>query len=73
MTPLTGQAFDPDTISTMSAVLERICAEIGLKRGVGKNPAAEIISEKILRHAQRGVRTREALYAATMADLKPAD
>jgi hypothetical protein len=70
---LTGQAFDPETINTMSDVLERICAEIGVTLGEGKNPAAEIVAGKIIQHAQRGVRTQTAPYIATMADLKPDD
>jgi hypothetical protein len=72
--PLAGQAFDPETIKTMSAVLERICAEIGVTLGgTGKNPAAEIIAAKIIEHAQRGVKTQTQLYLATMAGLKPDD
>lgn len=67
---LSGQAFDPETIKLMSDVLERICAEIGVTLGNGKNPSAEIIAEKIIEHAQRGIRTETALYLATMADLK---
>lgn len=70
---LSGQAFDPETITAMSDVLERICAEIGVTLGNGKNPSAEIIAAKIIEHAQRGVKTQTALYLATMADLKPND
>ena len=44
---LAGQAFNPETIKTMSDVLERICAEIGVTLGgTGKNPAAEIVAAK---------------------------
>jgi len=70
---LSGQAFDPETIKTMSEVLERVCAEIGVKLGDGKkkNPAAEIVAEKIIEHAQRGVRTPTSLYKATIADFTP--
>ena len=58
----------------LSAVLERICAEIGVTLGgTGKNPAAEIIAAKIIEHAQRGVKTQTQLYLATMAGLKPDD
>jgi hypothetical protein len=68
---LAGQAFDPETIMVMSAVLEKVCAELGIKSETGrKNPAAEFIAEKIIRHAQRGARTQAALYLATMADFK---
>jgi len=68
---LAGQAFDPETITAMSDVLERICAEIGVTLGTGKNPAAEIVAAKVIEHAQRGVKTQTQLYLATMADLKP--
>jgi hypothetical protein len=68
---LAGQAFDPETIKTMSNVLERIWAEIGVKLGNGKNPAAETVAEKIIEHARRGVRSETALYIATVADFKP--
>jgi hypothetical protein len=53
--------------------LERICAEIGVKRGDGKNPSVKIIAAKIIEHAQRGMSTQTALYLATMADRTPAD
>jgi hypothetical protein len=67
---LSGQAFDPETIKMMSAVLEQIRAEIGVTLGNGKNPSGEIIAGKIIEYAQRGVRTQTALYLATMTDLK---
>jgi hypothetical protein len=35
---LAGQAFDPETITAMSDVLERICAEIGVTLGNGGKP-----------------------------------
>jgi hypothetical protein len=70
---LAAAAFDPEVIKIMSEVLERVCAEIGVKLGDGKkkNPAAEIVAEKIIELAQRGVRTPTALYEATIADFRP--
>jgi len=71
---LRGQAFDPETIKVMSGVLEQACADLGLKsKTTRKNDAAEIVAESIIRHVQRGVRTQEELYLATMADFKLAD
>ena len=68
---LAGQAFDPETIKRMSDVLERICAELGVKlRGEKKDPAADIIAEKIIASTQRGVRTATALYLAVMGEFK---
>lgn len=68
---LVGQAFSPETIELMSRVLERVCAELGVKLIAGKkNPAAEVIAEKVIEHAQRGVLTPTALYLAVMAEFK---
>jgi hypothetical protein len=69
---LAGQAFDPETIKLMSDVLERVCAKLSVSLDTGKkNPAAEIVAEKIIELAQRGMRTETALYLATMAEFKP--
>lgn len=71
---LTGKAFDPETIELMSSALEQVCDELGIKVETGrKNPAAEIIAEKIIQHTQRGARTKKALYLATMAEFKLGD
>jgi hypothetical protein len=60
------------SITAMSDVLERICAEIGVTlSGTGKNHAAEIVAAKVIEHAQHGVKTQTELYLATMADFKP--
>jgi len=69
---LRGQAFDPETLDVMSAALEQVCADLGIK-DARKNPAAEIIAESIIQYAQRGVRTQTELYLATMAEFKPGD
>jgi hypothetical protein len=71
---LQGQAFDPELISTMSAVLERVCAQVGLQLVAGKkDPAAEVIAARIIELAQRGIRTEHALYAATIREFKLGD
>ena len=71
---LTGQAFDPETIEVMSSALEQVCDDLGIKiEPRRKNPAADIIAEKIIQHAQRGLRTKKALYLATVAEFKLGD
>jgi len=71
---LVGQAFDPETIEVMSSALEQVCDDLGIRiEPRRKNPAAEVIAEKIIEHAQRGVRTKTALYSATMAEFKLGD
>ena len=64
---LRNEAFDPGTITLMSAVLERVCGELGFKLS---DLSAEIIAEKIIQNVQRGVKSKTALYLATMADFK---
>jgi len=71
---LAGQAFDPETIEVMSSALELVCDNLGIKiEPRRKNPAADVIAEKIIQHAQRGVRTKKALYLATIAEFKLGD
>jgi len=71
---LAGQAFDPETIEVMSSALELVCDNLGIKiEPRHKNPAADVIAEKIIQHAQRGVRTKKALYLATIAEFKLGD
>jgi len=71
---LAGHAFDPETIEVMSSALEQVCDNLGIKiEPRRKNPAAEVIAEKIIQHAQRGVRTKMALYLATIAEFRLGD
>ncbi len=54
---LAGRAFDPETIKTMSDMLEGTCGEIGVNW----------VTERT--HPRRSSSTRNvALYLATMAD-----
>jgi hypothetical protein len=53
-------------------VLERVCGQLGITLAQdGKKNPADFIAEKIITHAQRGVRTEVALYVLTMEDFKP--
>jgi hypothetical protein len=49
---LRDQAFDPETIATMSAALESVCDELRLK--MIDDSATRLIAEKIVQLAQRG-------------------
>jgi hypothetical protein len=65
---LRDQAFDPDTISLMSAAIEKICGELGVKP---QSPAGEVIAAKIVELVQRGMRNPTALYLAARPGLNP--
>lgn len=60
---LRDQAFDPDTINLMSAVIEKICGELGVK---AQSPAGEVIAAKVIELVQRGMRNPTALHLAAM-------
>jgi hypothetical protein len=44
---LSGQAFEPDTIRSMSLALKRACEEMGLRPGKN-DPATRFVAEKII-------------------------
>jgi hypothetical protein len=71
---LVGQAFDPESIKVMSDTLEKLCAELGLKLYDGKkNPAADIVAQKLIEHWRQGARSSKALYVAVMTEFKLGD
>jgi hypothetical protein len=61
---LRDRPFDPDTISLMSATIEKICGELGVK---AQSAAGEIVAGKIIELVQRGVKNPTALYLAAMS------
>jgi hypothetical protein len=61
---LRDRPFDPDTINLMSATIEKICGELGVK---AQSPAGEIIAAKIIELVQRSMREPTALYLAAMS------
>jgi hypothetical protein len=65
---LRDQAFDPETIATMSAALESVCDELRLK--MIDDSATRLIAEKIVQLAQRGVKDVSTLRAMTLEQLK---
>jgi hypothetical protein len=63
---LSGQAFEPDMIRSMSLALERACEEMGLRPGKD-DPATRFVAEKIIKFAQRGIRDPDRLAGANAA------
>jgi hypothetical protein len=63
-----GQAFEPETILSMSIALEHACEEIGLRPG--NDAATEFVATKIMELATRGIRDPDKLLRMTMQDLQ---
>ena len=51
---LAHQAFEPETIETMSAAFVAACDALHLK--VGNDPTTRVVAEKVINLAQRGIR-----------------
>jgi hypothetical protein len=66
---LSGQAFEPDMIRSMSLALERACEEMGLRPGKD-DPATRFVAEKIIKFAQRGIRDPDRLVTLTLQEFR---
>jgi len=65
---LHGQAFDSELIAAMGKALDATCEALGLSdRGDRTN---ELIAQKIIELAQRGLRNPVALSSAAVKELK---
>jgi hypothetical protein len=64
---LAGQVFDPETIREMSTALQRVCDTLRLR--LVDDAMTRLVAEKIIEHAERGVRDADRLYAMTLAEL----
>jgi len=65
---LHGQAFDSELIAAMGKALDATCEALGLSdRGDRTN---ELIAQKIVELAQRGLRNPVALSSAEVKELK---
>ncbi|MGA7789609.1 MAG: hypothetical protein WCA56_15765 [Xanthobacteraceae bacterium] len=62
-----GQAFAPETISDMARALDGACETLGLT--AGESPATQLLAEKIIEIAQRGVRDPNILQAMVLEEL----
>ncbi len=65
---LHNQAFEPDVIEEMSAAFTDACKTLGLLDRA--DPLTEIVAQRVIQLAQRGIRIKAELYALTVKDLK---
>ncbi len=65
---LQHQAFDPETIETMSKAFQNACQTLGLTDH--DDPLNGLVAKQIIELAQRGVRTPTALYMRTLQEFK---
>ena len=63
---LAHQAFDPEIIETMSAAFVAACDSLHLK--VGDDPETNLVAEKVIELAQRGIRDPEMLRKMTLKE-----
>ena len=61
---LAGQAFDPETITKMSAAFESVCVVLGIK--LVDDAATRLVAQKVIELAQRGVKDVETITAMTL-------
>jgi hypothetical protein len=65
---LNGQVFDPEAIAIMGEAFTEACQALGLKDR--NDSMTELVAKNIIKLAQRGVRTKTALYLATIKEFK---
>jgi hypothetical protein len=65
---LFGRAFDPETIDRMSEALEGVCETLNLKLADG--PETQLVAQKVIELAQRGVRDVATLRTMTLSEFK---
>ena len=61
---LAGQAFDPETITKMSAAFASVCAALGIK--LVDDAATRLVAQVVIELAQRGVKDVETIIAMTL-------
>ena len=65
---LDGQAFEPEMITTMSEVLERVCAKLDLT--MKDDPATRLVAAKIIEVAQRGIKDPVRMGALVLEEFR---
>ena len=65
---LRDRAFDPETIEAMGDAFKEACREIGLRERDDKMTA--LVARQVIQLAERGVRTKTALYLMTVKQFK---
>jgi hypothetical protein len=68
---LSGQAFQPEAIKTMSDVLLRVQDRLGLSDR--DDPLNQIVASKIIELAQRGILDSETLLQRTLQEFDVRD
>ncbi len=65
---LSGQAFEPEAIRTMSLALESVCDTLGLR--MTDDRAMRLVAEKVIELTQRGVRDVATLRLMTFKEFR---
>ena len=63
---LRGQAFDPETIEAMGKALVSTCRTLGLSER--DDAMTQLVAQKIIALAERGLKTRTELYLAAIKE-----
>ena len=63
---LSGQAFDPETLQNLSVAFDDVCSRLRLER---PSPASNVVAERIMMLAQRGVRDPGTLCETVLSEL----
>jgi hypothetical protein len=65
---LSGQAFDPETIASMSEALQSVCNTLSLK--AVDDAATRLVARTIIELTRRGVRDAATLRTMTLKEFK---
>ena len=65
---LEGQAFEPEAIEAMGKALATTCETLGLN--ARDDAMTQLVAEKIIQLAQRGLKNPTALHSAAIKELK---
>jgi hypothetical protein len=63
---LRDQAFEPETISTMTGIYADVCRALGVSDG----RATDIVAKTVIKFAQRGAQDRILLRDCVLAELR---
>ena len=63
-----GRAFDPELVNAMSAAWPKTCDALGLTERT--DPITNLVAEKIIELAERGLRNPSAIHLMAMTELK---
>lgn len=65
---LRGQAFDPELVEAMSAAFSNTCDVLGLIERT--DPITELVAQKIIELAERGLRNPTAMHFMAIDELR---